>query len=132
MTHGPGAGDVNQQRHQIFVRHRLRSADVEDLPVAGVRGARAQERICRIVDVYEVPNLCAIAENLDLSPLEREAYEPSDEPLAIVLDELTRPVHVGEAERARTHLEHVVIEQMVVFAGSFVDAVDVDGSHEMV
>ncbi len=127
-----GAGDVDQQRHEIFVRNGLRAADVEDLAVAGVGGARPKERIRGIVDVDEIANLGAVAEDLDLVPFQRQADEPADESLAIVPDQLARTVHVGQAQRARPHLEDVVVQQVVVLAGRLVDPVDVDRAHEMI
>ncbi len=91
----------------------------------------AQERVHGVVDVHEIANLRAVAENLDLAPFERETDEPADKSLTVVPDELPRPVHVGEPQRARAHVEHVVVEQVVVFARRLVDAVDVDRSHQM-
>ena len=57
---------------------------LNDLAVARVGRAGAQERIDRIVDVDEVAHLRAVAEHLDLAVLEREADEPADEALAVV------------------------------------------------
>ena len=131
VPHRPGAGDVDQQRDKILVRDGLQSADVEHLPVAGVRRAGAKKRIRRIVDVDEVAHLGAVAEDLNLASFQREPDEPADEALAVVPDELPRPVDVGQPERAGADVEDVVVEKVVVFAGGLVDAVHVDRPHEM-
>lgn len=44
----------------------------------------------------------------------------------------TRPDGVGEAQRAGADAVHVVVEDMVPFAGHLVDAVDVDGADGVV
>ena len=117
---------------QIAVADRLVAADVEHLAVARVGRARPQERIGRIVHVDEVAQLRAVAEDLDLASLDRQADEPADEALAVVLDQLTRAVDVGQPQRAGAHAEDVVVEQVVVLAGRLVDAVDVGRAHQMV
>ena len=67
-----------------------------------------------------------------MSPsLDGETDEPSDEALAVVPDQLARPVHVGESQRAGADAEDVVVEEMVVLARGLVDAVDVGGPDEM-
>ncbi len=89
------------------------AADVEDLAVARVGRAGAQERRRGIVDVDEVAQLRAVAEDLNLGALDGEADEPADEALPIVPDQLTRAVDVGQAQRAGAHAEDVVVEEMV-------------------
>src|SRR6185437_15361209 len=73
----------------------------------------------------------SVAEDVDLAVLDRQADEPADETLAIVPDQLTRPVDVGEPQRAGADAEHVIVEQVIVLAGGLVDAVDVDRPHEV-
>src|SRR5688572_7500838 len=104
---------------------RLDAADVEYLPVRRVGRASPQERIRRIVDVDEIAQLFAAAVNLNLAVLDRLTDEPADEALAIVLEELPRPVDVGQPQRAGADAEHVVVDQVIVLAGRLVDAVDV-------
>ena len=116
---------------EIAVRDRLDAADVEHLSVAGVVGARPQERVSRIVDEDEVAELRSVAVDLDLAVLDGETDEPGDESLPVVLQQLARAVHVGQAQRAGADAEHVVVEQMVVLARGLVDAVDVGRPHEM-
>ena len=87
VTHGPGAGDVDQQRRRDRgATIGSRPPTLKTWPLHGVRRAGAQERVGRIVDVDEVAHLRAVAVDLDLAVLEREADEPADEALAIVLD----------------------------------------------
>src|SRR5258708_6385293 len=111
--------------------HGLVAADVEYLAVAGVARARPQERVRRIVDEDEVAQLRAVAVDLDRPILDGETDEPADESLAVVADQLARAVDVGQAERAATDPEHVVVDQVVVLTGGFVDAVDVSRPYEM-
>ena len=101
------------------------AADVEHFAVARVRRAGPQERVRGVVHVDEVAHLRAVAEDLDLAVLDRQADEPADEALAVVLDQLARAVDVGQPQRAGAHAEDVVVEQVVVLAGRLVDAVDV-------
>ena len=110
---------------------RLVAAHVEHLAVACVAGARPEERVGGVVHVDEIAELRAVTVDVDGLILDRKPDEPADEALAIVLDELTRPVHVGQPERARAHAEHVVVDEMVVLAGRLVDPVDVGRAHEM-
>ena len=120
-----------QQRDEIAVADRLVAADVEDFAVARVGRARPQERVRGIVDVDEIAQLRAVAEDLDLAALDREPDEPADEALAVVPDQLARAVDVGQPQRAGADAEDVVVEQVVVLAGRLVDAVDVGGPHEV-
>src|SRR5262245_37594014 len=78
------SGRRDQQRPEVAMRDWFEPADIEDLAVARVARARAQEGIGRIVNVHEVAHLRAVAIDLDLAVLEREADEPADEALAIV------------------------------------------------
>ena len=48
-----------------------------------------------------------------------------------MFQQLSRPVHVRQSERARAHAEDVVVDQVVVLARRLVDAVDVGRPHEM-
>ena len=107
------------------------AADVEDLAVARVARARPQERVRGVVDVDEVAQLRAVAVDLDRLVLDREADEPADEALAVVLDQLARAVDVRQPQRAGAHAEHVVVDEVVVLAGRLVDAVDVGRPHEL-
>ena len=91
----------------------------------------AQERFDRIVDVDEIADLRAVAEDLDLLVLEHEPDEPADEALAVVPQQLARAVDVGQPQRAGAHAEDVVVDQMVVLAGGLVDAVDVGRPHQV-
>ena len=101
-------------------------------PSHASRGAGPQERVGGIVDVDEVAQLRAVAEDLDLASLDREPDEPADEALAVVLDQLPRAVDVGQPQRGGAHAEDVVVEQVVVLARRLVDAVDVGGPDQMV
>ena len=82
-------------------------------------------RVSGIVNVYEVAQLRTIAKDLNLLVLERETYEPGEEALPVVLDQLTGAVHVGQAERTGAHAEDVVVHQVIVLACRLVDAVDI-------
>ena len=53
-------------------RDRLHPADVEHLAVRRIVGARPQERVDGVVDVDEVAKLRAVAEDLNLTVLERK------------------------------------------------------------
>ena len=112
-------------------RDRLVAADVEDLAIARVDRARPQERVGRIVDVDEIALLGAVAVNLDDAAFDRQPDEPADEALAVVADQLPRPVDVGQPQRAGADLEHVVVDEMVVLARRLVDAVDVGRLHQV-
>src|SRR5512134_2367092 len=90
--HRPRSGDLDEERDELPVADRLVAADVEDLAVAGVGGARPQERRGCIVYVDEIAKLRFIAEDLDVAVLDGQTDEPADEALAVVADELTRPV----------------------------------------
>ena len=107
------------------------AADVEHLAVAGVAGARAKERVCRVVHVHEVAHLRAVAVNLDGLVLDGETDEPGDESLTIVLDQLPRPVDVRQPQRAGADAEHVVVDEMIVLACGLVDAVDVGRPYQV-
>ena len=110
---------------------RLVAADVEHFAVAGVGCPRPQERLRGIVHVDEIAQLRAVAENLDLAPFDSQADEPPDEALAVVLDQLARAIHVGEAQRRGADAEHIVVEQVVVLARRLVDPVDVGRPHQV-
>ena len=127
----PAPATSSSSGDELAMADRLVAADVEDPPVARVGGAGAQERGRSIVHVDEVAHLRAVAEDLDLAALDRQADEPADEALAVVPDQLTRAVDVGQAQRAGAHAEDVVVEQVVVLAGGLVDAVDVGRPDEM-
>ena len=127
----PEPADGDQQRRQVPVADRVATAHVEDLAIAGVVCAGPQERVGRVVHVDEVAELAAVAVDLDGAALEGEADEPADETLAVVSNQLPRTVHVRQPQRAGTHAEHVVVDEVVVLAGRLVDAVDVGRPHEM-
>jgi hypothetical protein len=59
------------------------AADVEDLAVARVAGAGAQERVGGVVDVDEVAQLRAVAVDLDRRVLDGQPDEPADEALRL-------------------------------------------------
>ena len=63
----------SEQRDQVAMADRLVAADVEHFAVAGVGRARPQERVGGIVDVDEVAQLRAVAEDLDLAALDAPA-----------------------------------------------------------
>src|SRR5688572_19077530 len=107
------AGQLDQQLHQLAMGDVLFAANVERFAIHRVGGARRQKRLDRVVDVNEIANLRAIAENLDLAVFERETHEPADESLAVVAQELTRAVDVGEAQRAGAHVKEVVVDEVV-------------------
>src|SRR5581483_940810 len=98
---------------------RAIAADVEYLAVARIVRARAQKGIGRIVDEHEIAELCAVSVNLKGAAFDRQPDEPPDEALAIVADQLTRSVHIRQAERAGADAEDVVVYKMVVLAGRF-------------
>ena len=104
---------------------RAIAADVEHFPVARIARPGAKKRVGDVVYVHEVAQLGAVAVDLDRLVLDREPDEPRDEPLATVFDQLPRAVDVRQAKRARAHAEDVVVQQVVVLARGFVDAVDV-------
>src|SRR5688572_7396877 len=131
MFERPAARDVDQQGGEVAMSDGLTPADVEDLAVARVAGARAQKRIRRVIHVHEIADLRAVAENLNLAPFDGLADEPADEPLAAVPDELARPVDVGQPQRARADAVHTVVDEMVILAGRLVDPVDVRRPHEV-
>ena len=110
---------------------RTIAADVEDFAVARVDRARQQQRIGGVVHVREVAPLSAVAEELDLPVFDGLAYEPGDESLAVVADQLSRPVDVGEPQRARANAEDIVVDEMVLLAGRLVDAVHVGRTHQV-
>ena len=127
----PDCRDLDEQLDEVAQGDRFGAADVERLAVAGVGGAGAQERVGGVIDVDEVAELAAVAVNLDLAVLDRMTDEPADEALAVVLEQLTRSVHVREPQRAGADAEDVVVDQMVVLAGGLVDAVHVGGPDQM-
>ena len=94
------------------MRDRQPAADVEHLAVARVARARPQERVRRVVDEDEVAELRAVAEDLNRLVLDCQPDEPADEALAIVLEQLTWPVHVRQPQRAGAHAEDVVVDEM--------------------
>src|SRR5512145_1967060 len=49
-----------------------------------------------------------------------------------MLDELPRSKHIAQTKRTRSDSEHVVVQQVIVFSGGFVDAVDICRSDEVV
>ena len=104
----PAAGHAHEELRELTVADRLVSSDVEHITIAHVRGAGPQERVRGIVDVDEIAQLRSVAEDLDLTTLERQSDEPADESLAVVFDQLPRPVDVRQAQRAGAHVEHVV------------------------
>ena len=79
----------------------------------------------------EIAQLLAVAVNLNRSSFECEPDEPPDEALAIVSNQLTGTVDVGQPQRTRADAEHVVVDEMIVLAGRLVDAVDVGGTHQV-
>ena len=83
--------------HELPQADRPVPAHVEE-PAVGLRSRpRDQERLHRVVHVGEVSKLAPVAEQLDLLPVQHLAYEPWDEPLAVMLHQLPWPVGVGEA-----------------------------------
>src|SRR5436190_3797122 len=112
-------GDFTQARRDL-------AADVQRVSVGLRRQGGAQERVDRVGDVGEVPQLAAVAEHLEVLALERMADERRDEPLAAVLEQQVRAVGVRQAQRGRRDAVDVVVEQVVGLARDQVDAVDVD------
>src|ERR1700730_7673983 len=110
---------------------RAIAADVEDLAITRIAGARPQECIRGVVDIHEIAQLTTIPVNLNRSTFDREANEPANETLTIVSNQLAGTVHISQAQRAGADAEDVVVDEMVILAGSLVDAVDVRGQHEM-
>ena len=110
---------------QLEQRDGLVVPEVEHLPVRGVQRAGAQEGLDDVVDVVEVALLLAVAEELDLLAERRLAHEPADEALAVVPDQLPRPVGVGQPQRRGADAVHLVVDQVVELARDLVDPVHV-------
>ena len=111
-----GAGNADEQLRQVAMRDRLEAADVQHLSIARLVRAGAQECIRGVVHA-EIAELRSVSVDLDLAILDRQADEPGDKTLSVVLQQLPRTVDVGQPEGARAHAEHVVVEQMVMLAG---------------
>src|SRR5687767_4177533 len=73
-----GARDVDQQGGEVAMSDGLTAADVENLAVARVAGARPEERVRRVINVDKIADLRAVAENLNLAPFDGLADEPAD------------------------------------------------------
>src|SRR5882724_7112078 len=71
-----GSGDLDQKRRELAMADGPLAADVEHFAVARFTGARPQERVSRVVDVDEVAQLRAVAEDLNRPVLDGEADEP--------------------------------------------------------
>lgn len=91
----------------------------------------AHHGVHAVIDIGEVAELFAAP--YFKRPAGEHLPDPhAEEGLAGVLDAHTRPDGVGEAQRAGADAVHVVVEDMVPFAGHLVDAVDVDGADGVV
>ena len=127
----PRACGVDEQRRELPVTDRVCAADVVDAAVALVTDASAEKRIDHVIDMHEVAQLRPVAVDLNGSSLEGQANEPADESLPIVSNQLTRPVHVPQPKGAGADAEHVVVDQVILLARRFVDAVHIRRSHQM-
>src|SRR5678815_2293938 len=90
--------DSNHELHEIAMSNGFETTDVEHVAVHHVAGARPEKRVHRIVDVDEIAKLRPVAVDLNFPVLEYETDEPTDEPLATVLDQLARAIHVREPQ----------------------------------
>src|SRR5580765_144901 len=99
---------------------RLVAADVEGFAVAEIALAGAEEGVAGVIHVHEIAALRAVAVNLNRTVLDCQADEPADESLAVVPNQLARPVDIGEPQRARADAEDVVVDEVVILAGRLV------------
>ena len=128
-----GAGDVDQQRDEIAVRRSARDPPTLNTWPLQASDAPARRNASAASSTYTKSRICDPSPKIsNLPPFEREADEPADEALPVVLDELARSVHVRQPQRAGADVEHVVVEQVIVLAGGLVDAVHVDRPDEMI
>ena len=109
----------------------LVAADVERFAVAAFAHSGDEKRTDRVVNVDEVANLGAVAENLNLLVFDRQPDEPRDKALSIVFDQLARAIDIGQPQRRSTDAEDVVVDEMVVLAGRLIDPVDVSRPNQM-
>src|SRR5262245_7502848 len=123
--------DLQKQRRELAVAVRDIAANVEHFAVTGVVGPGSQECICGVVHKYEIAELRAVAINLDGPILDRQADEPADKTLAVVLDQLTRAVDVCESQGAGPHSKDIVVHKVIVLTGGLVDAVDIGRPHQV-
>ncbi len=113
VCHLPGAGNPHEKGGEVSVADWLIATDVERFAVAGLGRPGAEKRIGRIVDVHEIAQLRSVAEDLNRLVLECQADEPADESLAVMADQLSRSIDVGEAKGTGPDAEHVVVNEMV-------------------
>src|SRR5581483_5964095 len=75
---GPAAVDLHQELRQVLQADRRSGAQIQHLPERAVVRRRQQERVDAVLDVVEVAQLRAVAEDLDLVS-EDEVPEPDAE-----------------------------------------------------
>jgi hypothetical protein len=107
------------------------AAEIEDVAVGFVVDGGEAEGVDGIVYVGKVAELLA-APNVEGMSLDEEAYPDTEEGLAGIADAHAGAVGVGEAEGGGANIVDVVVEDVVPFAGHFVDAVDINGAEEVV
>ncbi len=125
------AVNVHQQAGQILEADRAVAAHIEDPAVALIVGRRDQARLHDIIDIGEVPPLGAVPVDLDRLALDELADPPAQEGLPGVPHPHARAVRIGQAQGAGADAIDVVIDDVVPLPRRLVDAVDVDGAHQM-
>lgn len=122
------AGQVKAGQHgsEICQANHFAAAEVVHLAVAIVAKRRQQQGIDTVVDIVEVAQLLAVAEDLDGLAFDQLADPDAEESLPGVLDAHAGTVGVGQTQGAGTDAIHLAVEGVIRLAGNLVDAIDVD------
>ncbi|TPW11106.1 MAG: hypothetical protein FD127_3411 [Acidimicrobiaceae bacterium] len=124
-------GKTGRHRRQVDERVVLRVAHVVHLADSRLAGA-AHQGIDDIVDEQAVAPLIAAAEQFDRLAEQSLADEHGQEAELVARQALSRPVHVGEAQRGDRHRVRAGVDEVKLLAGQLGHAVHVDGSHPVI
>ena len=121
------AGDINHRIRKLDEIGRLINADVQHL-ADGFGFQRAHhDRFNCVVDIQEVAQDSAIAENLDRLVINRQPHKPVNHAIARVLHLGARTVGVGQPQQDRRDAMYVIVDLDDFFRGQIGDLVNTLG-----
>src|SRR6266568_2142037 len=104
------------------------AAEIEDVALGLLAGARHQERFDHVVNVIEIALLPPFTEEIDHPSVHRLPDEPGNYTLPIVTHQVAWAIGVSQAQAGGAHSVNAMVKQVVMFGGQLVNAVNVDGS----
>jgi len=106
------------------------AANIERQSLRFLSNRGKEERFGRVVDVKQIPTLLT-APDLEGLPLNNPAQPDAQKGLSSILDTHSRPINVGQTQRATLDSIDVAKKQMVCFPRHLINTVHIDRSQWM-